>query len=166
MQPGDLEIVRREAMAEMQAGADILDVNVGVPSLDGVALLPRVVQVAMEAVDVPLCLVSHDPAALLAVLRVYRGKPIVNSVNGQQQSLAEILPSVSQDCAAVIGLTMDDESIPTAVERQGTIAHRIVDRAAALAIPPEDIIDTLALSVATDGQAAQATLEALRRVKA
>jgi 5-methyltetrahydrofolate--homocysteine methyltransferase len=167
LQAGDLELVRVEAMAQVQAGADILDVNVGLPGLDETTLLPLVVQTAMEAVDVPLCLDSHNPQALAAALKVYRGKPIVNSVNGQEAALNEILPLVKEHGAAVIGLTMDDEGIPQNAERRVAIAHKIVDRAAALGIPREDVIvDCLALSVGTDGQAARVTLETIRRVQA
>ena len=167
LQAGDLELVRQETMAQVQAGADILDVNVGLEGLDEVSLLPRVVQMVMDTVDVPLCLDSHNPGALAAALAVYRGKPIVNSVNGQEAMLCEILPLVKEHGAAVIGLTMDDESIPQDVERRVAIAHKIVERAAALGIPREDIImDCLAFSVGTDNQAARITLETIRRVKA
>jgi 5-methyltetrahydrofolate--homocysteine methyltransferase len=167
LQAGDLELVRLEAIAQVQAGADILDVNVGLAGLDEVALLPLALQVAMEAVDVPLCLDSHNPKALAAALRVYRGKPIINSVNGQETVLSEILPLVKEYGAAVIGLTMDDEGIPQTAERRVAIAHKIVKRAAAHGIPPEDIImDCLAMSVGTDSQAARVTLETVRRVKA
>jgi 5-methyltetrahydrofolate--homocysteine methyltransferase len=163
---GDLDVVRREAVAQVQAGADILDVNVGLAELDEVALLPQAVQAVMEAVDVPLCLDSHNPKALAAALQVYRGKPIINSVNGQEESLREVLPLVKEYGAAVIGLTMDDAGIPKDVARRVAIAHKIVERAEALGIPREDvIIDCLALTVATDSQAALVTLEAVRRVK-
>lgn len=163
---GDLDVVRREAVTQVEAGADILDVNVGLPDIDEVALLPQAVKVVMEVVDVPLCLDSHNPQALAAALRVYRGKPIVNSVNGQEESLREVLPLVKEYGAAVIGLTMDDEGIPKDAHRRVAIAHKIVERAEALGIPHEDvIIDCLALTVATDGQAALVTLEAVRRVK-
>ena len=90
LQAGDLERVRQEALAQVQAGADILDVNVGVPGLDEVALLPRAVQAVMETVDVPLCLDSDNPEALAAALQVYKGKPIVNSVNGQEDRLDSV----------------------------------------------------------------------------
>jgi 5-methyltetrahydrofolate--homocysteine methyltransferase len=167
LQAGDLELVRQEAIAQVQAGADILDVNVGLAGADEAALLPQAVQVVMDTVDVPLCLDSHDPKALAAALKVYRGKPIVNSVNGQGASLNEVLPLVKEYGAAVIGLTMDDEGIPQSADRRVAIAQRIVERAAALGIPREDIIvDCLALSVGTDGQAARVTLETIRRVKA
>jgi 5-methyltetrahydrofolate--homocysteine methyltransferase len=167
LQAGDLELVRQEAIAQVQAGADVLDVNVGLAGLDEAALLPQAVQVVMETVDVPLCLDSHDPKALAAALRVYRGKAIVNSVNGQETALNEVLPLVKEYGAAVIGLTMDDEGIPQSAERRVAIAHRIVERAAALGIPREDIImDCLALTIGTDGLAARVTLETIRRVKA
>ena len=167
LQAGDMDLVRQEALAQVQAGADILDVNVGVAGLDEVALLPQAVQVVIEAVDVPLCLDSHDPKALAAALKVYRGKAIVNSVSGQEQSLNEILPLVEQYGAAVIGLTMDDEGIPKDAERRSKIAHKIVARAEALGIPREDVImDCLALTIATEGQAVLVTLEAIRRVRA
>ena len=97
---GDLDVVRREAVTQVEAGADILDVNVGLPDIDEVALLPQAVKVVMEVVDVPLCLDSHNPQALAAALRVYRGKPIVNSVNGQEESLREVLPLVKEYGAA------------------------------------------------------------------
>jgi 5-methyltetrahydrofolate--homocysteine methyltransferase len=159
--------VRQEAVAQVQAGADILDVNVGVAGLDEVALLPRAVQMLIDAVDVPLCLDSHNPAALEAALKVYRGKPIINSVNGQEHALQQILPLVRQYGAAVIALTMDDDGIPTTAERRVAIAQRIVERAEALGIPRADIImDCLALTIATDGQAALVTLDTIHRVKA
>jgi 5-methyltetrahydrofolate--homocysteine methyltransferase len=166
LQAGDLELVRQEARAQVQAGADILDVNVGLAGLDEAALLPQAVRAVMEAVDAPLCLDSHAPKALAAALKVYRGKPIINSVNGQEAALNEVLPLVKDYSAAVIGLTMDDEGIPQTAERRVAIAHRIVERAVALGIPREDIImDCLALSVGTDAQAACITLETVRRVK-
>ena len=167
LQAGDLDVLRREAIAQVQAGADILDVNVGTSGVDEVALLPQAVKVVMAAVDVPLCLDSDNPKALAAALRVYKGRPIVNSVNGQEDRLREVLPLIKEYGAVVIGLTMDDEGIPKDSDRRVAIAHKIVERAQALGIPREDIIiDSLALTVATDGKAALATLDTIRRVKA
>jgi len=166
LQAGDLERVRQEAIAQVQAGADILDVNVGVPGLDEVTLLPRAVQVVMEAVDVPLCLDSDNPKALAAALQVYKGKPIVNSVNGQEDRLDTVLTLVRQHGAAVIGLCMDERGIPKDSETRVAIAHRIVERARKLGIPCEDIIiDCLALTVATDTKSALVTFESMRRVR-
>ncbi len=167
LQAGDMELVRREALAQVQAGADILDVNVGVPGVDETTLLPQVVQVVMEAVDVPLSLDSDDRNALEAALKTYRGKPIINSVTGQEHSLNAVLPLVKEYGAVVIGLTMDDEGIPADSDRRVGIACKIIDRAAALGIPREDIIiDCLALTIATDSGVGLVTLQAVRKVKA
>jgi len=164
---GDMELVRREALAQVEAGADILDVNVGATGVDEVALLPQAVKVVMETVDVPLCIDSDNPRALEAALKAYQGKPIVNSVNGQEQRLKDVLPLVKDYGAAVIGLTMDDEGIPQEADRRLAIAEMIIERAEALGIPRGDvIIDCLAMTVATNSMAGLATLEAVRRVKA
>ncbi len=167
LQSGDLELVRNEALAQVQVGADILDVNVGVAGLDEVTLLPQTVEAVMEVVDVPLCLDSAKTRALEAALKVYRGKPLINSVNGKEQSLDEVLPLVKQYGAAVIGLTMDDEGIPKDSDQRVAIAHKIVERATILGIPREDIvIDCLALAVGADTSAGLATIEVIRRIKA
>src|SRR5450756_1334525 len=93
---GDMDTVRAEAQAQVLAGADILDVNVGATGVDEVAVLPEAVKAIMEVVDVPLCIDSHNSRALEAALKIYRGKPIINSVNGQEAVLAEVLPLVKQ----------------------------------------------------------------------
>jgi 5-methyltetrahydrofolate--homocysteine methyltransferase len=163
---GDLEVIRQLAISQVEDGADILDVNVGASGVDEVSLLPRAVEVVMEAVDVPLCIDSDNPAALAAALQVYRGKPIVNSVNGQQRRLEAVLPLVKQYGAAVIGLTMDDEGIPTDAERRVQIARKIIQRAESLGIPREDVIvDTLALTVGADSRTGLVTLAAVRGVR-
>ena len=162
----DMEVLRREAVAQVEAGADILDVNVGSSGVDEVGLLAQVVQAVAEAVDVPLSLDSDNPGALEAALKVYRGKPIINSVTGQESSLSEVLPLVREYGAAVIALTIDDEGIPADPARRVAIACRIVERAESLGVPREDvIIDCLVLTVATESDAALVTLEAVRRVK-
>ncbi len=167
LQEGDMEVVRREAIAQVEAGADMLDVNVGVAGLDQVAMLPRAIQTVMEAVEVPLCLDSNNPAALAAGLKVYKGKALINSVTGEERSLGAILPLVKEYGTAVIALTMDDEGIPTDVERRVAIARKIIERAASLGIPAEDVIvDCLTMTAATDHLAPGTTLEAIRRVKA
>jgi len=167
LQTGNMELVRREAIAQVQAGADILDVNVGASGIDETRLLPQVVQAVMEAVDVPLSLDSDNSKSLEAALKLYQGKPVINSVTGQERSLNEVLPLVKEYGAVVIGLTMDDEGIPMDPGRRMAIAHKIVGRAEALDIPREDIIiDCLALTIATDSRAGLATLQAIRTVKA
>lgn len=167
LQAGDLELVRQEALAQVKAGADILDVNVGSADVDEVSLLPQAVQAIMNTVDVPLCLDSTNPQALEAALKIYRGKPIVNSVNGEENSLEKILPLVKQYGAAIIGLTMNDEGIPNSPERRIAIAHKIVEHAEALGIPRQDvIIDCLAMTVGADSKAGLVILETIRGVKA
>jgi 5-methyltetrahydrofolate--homocysteine methyltransferase len=167
LQAGDMAAIRAEAIAQVRDGADILDVNVGVPGLDEVKLLPQVVQVIMDVVDVPLCLDSHNPRALEAGIKVYRGKPLINSVNGEERSLRELLPIIKEYGAAVIGLTMDENGIPNTPETRVRIAHKIVDRAEALGIPREDvIIDCLAMAIGVDNTVGNLTIETIRKVKA
>jgi 5-methyltetrahydrofolate--homocysteine methyltransferase len=162
---GDLDLVRHMATSQVEAGADILDVNVGASGVDEVDLLPKAVQAVMEAVGVPLCIDSDNPQALAAALKVYQGKPIINSVNGQQEKLDAVLPLIKDHGAAVIGLTMDDEGIPEDADRRVAIAGRIIERATKMGISTEDIIiDCLALTVGADTSAATVTLEAVRRV--
>jgi 5-methyltetrahydrofolate--homocysteine methyltransferase len=167
LQSGDMAAIQTEAIAQVQAGADILDVNVGVPGHDETALLPKAVLAIMDAVDVPLCLDSHNPRALEAAIKVYRGKPLINSVNGETRSIQGILPMVKEYGAAVIGLTMDENGIPSNAEARVNIAHKIVDSAEALGIPREDvIIDCLAMAVGVDNKAGIVTIDTIRKVKA
>ena len=167
LKAGNLEIVSREALAQVQAGADIIDVNVGAFGVDEVILLPQAVQAVMDTVDVPLCLDSANPEALEAALKVYKGKPLINSVTGGEHSMRKILPLVKEYGAVVIGLVQDDEGIPNNSERRVAIAHKIVERALAIGIPHEDIIiDCLALAVGADTSSGLITIETIRRVKA
>jgi 5-methyltetrahydrofolate--homocysteine methyltransferase len=167
LKAGNLEIVRREALAQAQAGADILDVNVGTFGVDEVALLPRAVRAVAETVDLPLCLDSADPKALEAALKVYKGKPLINSVTGEERSLAKVLPLVKEYGAAVIGLVQDDQGIPKDAGRRVSIANKIVERAEAAGIAREDIIiDCLAFAVGADPSSGPAVIEAIRKIKA
>jgi 5-methyltetrahydrofolate--homocysteine methyltransferase len=168
---GDLEIVRQEALAQVEAGADLLDVNVGAAGVDEVDLLPRAVKLVLETVDVPVCIDTPDGAALAAALAAHKelnpdGKPLVNSVNGEEASLARVLPLVAEYGTAVIGLCMDDDGIPETPEKRLGVAKKIVERAEKHGIGREDIlIDCLALTVGADSQAGWITLEAIRMVK-
>jgi 5-methyltetrahydrofolate--homocysteine methyltransferase len=167
MKAGDLEIVRSEAIAQVQAGADILDVNVGTFGVDEVTLLPKAVQAVMSMVDVPLCIDSNNPAALEAAVKIYKGKPLVNSVTGEERSLARVLPMVKEYKAAVVGLVQDDEGIPKDANRRLTIAHKIVERAETMGISRENIvIDCLAFAVGADTSSGLAVIEAIRKIKA
>ena len=166
LKSGDFDVVRKEAIAQVEAGADILDVNVVCPGVDEISVLPRAIETIMTTVDVPLCIDVNNPAALKEALKVYKGKPIVNSVTGEENSLNTILPLVKEYGAAVIGLTIDDEGIPKESDRRVAIAHRIIERAESLEIPPEDvIIDCLALTLGADSNAGLLTLEAIRKVR-
>lgn len=168
---GDLEIVRQEAIAQVAAGADILDVNVGAAGVDEVDLLPKAVRLVLETVEVPVAIDTPNGQALAAALAVHKeinpnGKPLVNSVNGEEASLARVLPLVAEYRTAVIGLCMDDEGIPKTPERRLEVARKIVARAESYGIPREDIlIDCLALTVGADSKAGWVTLEAIRLVK-
>ncbi len=167
LKAGDLEIVRKEALAQTEAGADIIDVNVGTFGVDEVALLPKAVQAVMETVDTPLCLDSANPEALEAALKVYKGKPLINSVTGEEHSLKKVLPLVKRYGAAVVGLVQDDEGIPKDVERRVSNAHKIVKGVEAAGIPREDIvIDCLAFAVGAEPDSGPAVIEAIRRIKA
>lgn len=166
LRAGNLEVVRDEALAQVQAGADIIDVNVGTFGVDEVTLLPRAVQVVMDTVPVPLCIDSANPAALEAALKVYKGKPLVNSVTGEEHSLGKILPLVKEYRAAVIGLVQDDEGVPKNKERRVSIAHKLVARAESAGISRDDIIiDCLTLAIGAEANSGQAVLESIRQIK-
>jgi 5-methyltetrahydrofolate--homocysteine methyltransferase len=168
LKTGNLEdVVRKEAIAQVQAGADMIDINVGAFGADEVTLLPRAVKAAMEAVDVPLCIDSANPEALEAALKVYKGKPLINSVSGESHSLEKVLPLVKKYKAAVVGLVQDDEGVPKNKERRVSIAHKLVAQAESVGIPREDIIiDCLAFAVGADTSAGPEVLKAIKQVKA
>lgn len=167
LKSGDLGFICKEALAQVKAGADMLDVNVGLVDVDEVALLPQAVRAIMDTVNVPLCLDSSNPDALEAAIKIYRGKPLVNSVTGEERSLEMILPLVKKYKTAVVGLTMDDEGIPNDADKRTAIAYKIVKRAEALGIPPKDIIiDCLAQPVGADERAGLVTIQAIRKIKA
>ena len=163
---GDVDYMLSQALAQTEAGADILDVNVGLPEIDEGEMMTRVVKAVQGVTDVPLQLDSTDPAVLERALRVYCGKAIVNSVNGEEGSLSAILPLVKKYGAAVVGLTLDEGGIPKSVQARVDIARKILDRAMSLGIRREDVyIDCLTLTVSAEPEGAVQTLEALSRVK-
>ncbi|MBC8335688.1 MAG: dihydropteroate synthase [Anaerolineales bacterium] len=157
-----LELVKKQ----VDAKADILDVNVGVPGLDEVKVLPEVAKLISDNYDLPLCLDSANHDALAAALAVLPGKLLINSVNGEEKSLEKVLPLVKEYGAAVIGLTMDDDGIPSDVETRVSIAGKIIERAAKLGISEEDIvIDPLVLTVGADSNAALVTLGTIDMIR-
>jgi 5-methyltetrahydrofolate--homocysteine methyltransferase len=163
---GNLEVLRGEATQQLEDGADVLDVNVGAASVNEPELLPRAIEIVQETVGVPLCIDTADKDALEAALKVYRGKPLINSVNGEEKNLNVVLPLVAEYGAAVIGLAMDDDGIPREAEKRLEIAKKIVERAESLGIPREDVlIDCLALTVSAEPDAAIITLKAIDLVR-
>ncbi|MHB1158712.1 MAG: dihydropteroate synthase [Chloroflexota bacterium] len=163
---GDLELVRREALAQVEAGAQVLDVNVGFPGVDEPRMVREAVRTVMEVVDVPICLDSASPEVMEAALTVYKGKILLSSVTGEDQKMEQILPLVKRYGTAVVALTMDDTGIPNEAHGRLEIARKIVARAGALGIPREDIIvDCACMTVATDSTAGATTLEAIRLVR-
>jgi Methionine synthase I, cobalamin-binding domain len=166
LRAGDLSVAVEEAVSQVAAGADILDVNVGATGIDELEMLPRAVEALAQAVTVPLCLDSRNARALEAALEVCPGRPIVNSVTGEEGSLAEILPLVKKYGVPVIGLCLGNSGIPKTVDERVAIAHMIVARAEALGIPREDvIIDCLTLTIGVNTKAGTVTLEAVERVR-
>jgi len=166
LKEGDYDYVRNLATRQVDAGADILDVNVGVPGIDEVAVLPEVAKLVSETVDVPLCLDSANHQAIAAALAVVPGKPLVNSVNGEEKSLEAVLPVVKEFGVSVIGLTMDDDGIPNDAETRVAIAEKIIERAAKLGISADQIvIDPLVLTVGADSNAGATTLQTIQLLK-
>ena len=163
---GDVDYMLNQALAQTEAGADILDVNVGLPEIDEADMMVRTVKALQGVTDAPLQLDSTDPKVLERALRVYCGKAIVNSVNGEEESLSAILPLVKKYGAAVVGLTLDQGGIPKSAQARVEVARRILERALALGIRREDVyIDCLTLTVSAEQEGAAQTLTALRRVK-
>ena len=163
---GDMDYILDVAVAQEDAGADILDVNVGYPGVNEVEMLPKVVKLIQSAVSLPLQLDSTNPAALEAALRIYNGKAAVNSVNGEEESLASILPIVKKYGAAVVGLTLDKGGIPQTAQGRVAIARRILEAAAAHGIHREDVwIDCLTLTVSAQQEQAIQTLKAVHTVR-
>ncbi|MCI9157115.1 MAG: dihydropteroate synthase [Lawsonibacter sp.] len=162
----DIDFMLGQALEQTQAGADILDVNVGLPEIDEAGMMVKVVKALQGVSDAPLQLDSTRPEVLEKALRVYCGKAIVNSVNGDEEVLDAILPLVKKYGAAVVGLTLDKNGIPKTVQARFDIARRILDKALSYGIRREDVyIDCLTLTVSAEQEAAAQTLEALRRVK-
>lgn len=162
----DFDYILSQAIEQIDAGAEILDVNVGVPSLDDVKMLPLVIKKLQSITGLPLQIDSGNPEAIEAALRVYNGKAIVNSVNGEEQVMENILPLVKKYGAAVVGLTLDENGIPNKAEDRFAIAKRILERALEYGIPRENvIIDCLTLTASAQQKEVVETLKAVRMVK-
>jgi 5-methyltetrahydrofolate--homocysteine methyltransferase len=162
----NFEYVKHLAQRQVAWGAEVLDINVGHPQIDEAAIMPKVVEAVLSVVDVPLCIDSNEPRILEAGLRVASGKPLVNSVNGEEKQLATVLPIVKDRGAAVIGLTIGKEGIPATPEGRLAAAGTIIERAAKMGIPIEDIIiDPLVMTVGHNSNAALVTLKTIELIK-
>lgn len=165
LKEGIFDTVKNDAIAQVEAGAAILDVNAGVPGADEAALLLKLVEIVGAVADVPMCIDTANPKALESALKFYHGKALVNSVTGEKDKLETVLPLIKQYGAAVIGLTIDDDGIPKTVEKRIEIAGKIINRAAQLGIPVEDIvIDTLAMSMGSDDLAGKMALDSVTAI--
>ena len=161
---GNMEYVIQLAQSQVAWGADVLDVNVGHPQIDEVAMMSVVVEAVKSTVDVPLCIDSNDRHPRRA--QVAPGKPLINSVNGEEKQLASVLPLVKERGAAVLGLTIGEDGIPATAEERPVVAGHIIERAAKMGIPVEDIIiDPLVMTVGHNSLAATVTLKAIELIR-
>lgn len=165
LQSQDMDFLLREAVAQGEAGAQVLDVNVGLPGLDEAALLTQAVSAIQTVSDLPLQLDTADPAALESALRVYIGRPLINSVCGKQQVMDQVFPLAARYGGVLVALLLDEEGIPSTVEGRLAIARRIICEGKKYGIPKEDMLfDALTMTVSTDEQAATLTLETIARL--
>ncbi|MBD5550376.1 MAG: dihydropteroate synthase [Lachnospiraceae bacterium] len=165
LRDGDMNYIMERAIEQADAGADILDINVGLPGIEEAEMMTRVVKAVQSVVSLPLQIDSSDPAAIEAGLRACNGRAIVNSVNGEPEVLEKILPIVKKYGAAVVGLTMDKGGIPETAEERIDIAKRILDAALNYGIPKEDVlIDALTLTISAQQKQAAETLKAVRHI--
>jgi 5-methyltetrahydrofolate--homocysteine methyltransferase len=166
MRAGVMDRVKADAIAQVEAGAQVLDVNAGVPMVDEPALLVAAIRAVSEVTDVPICIDSSVIEALEAALAAYEGKALVNSVTAEDERMDRILPVVKKHGAAVIGMSNDETGITMVPQERVEIARRIIERATYYGIPAEDvIIDPIAMTVAADPLAGLVTLETMRLIK-
>ncbi len=166
LKAGDLSIIKKEALEQVAAGATILDCNVNAPGVDDVKLLPEAIKIIQDTVDVPVCIDSPNAAALEAGLKVYKGKPLVNSISGEKARLERVLPLIKHYGAAVVGLAQDEAGIPKSTERRVEITKRIVEACEKAGVPREDlVIDVMTYAIGAEPKAARDVLDALRRIR-
>lgn len=162
----DLDYLLREAVTQQEKGACVLDVNVGLPEVNETELLTLALPRLQSVTDLPLQIDTSDMSAMEAALRLYNGRPLINSVNGKEESMRAIFPLMKKYGGTAIALTLDEGGIPATAQERLAIARRIVDTAAAYGIPRENLVfDTLAMTVSADPQAALTTLEALSLIR-
>lgn len=166
MAEGDFSMVQEDARAQVAAGAQVLDVNAGIPGADEPALLRSAAQAMMEVVDVPLCFDSANPNALAAALEVYPGKALINSTTAEERMMDTVLPLAKQYGAAVIGVITDDKGVPSTPQERLKVAEKLLKRAGDYGVPSENIIiDPLALTVSADHMQARITLDSIALIQ-
>ena len=166
LRENNITYILNEAIKQVDEGVHILDVNMGLPEIDEAKMLRDATEAIQSVTDTPLQLDSNDPAALEGAMRVYNGKPLVNSVNGKEESMSEIFPLVKKYGGSVIALTIDEDGIPKTAMGRKMIAEKIMKRAEEFGIPKKDIIvDPLAMAVSSDPQGAVITMESIKLIK-
>ncbi len=166
LRENNMTYILGEAVAQAEKGVHILDVNTGLPEIDEVKMLSSAVAEIQTVTDLPLQIDTSDPAAMEAAMRVYNGKPMVNSVNGKEESLDAVLPLVKKYGGVMIALTLDEDGIPETAEGRLAVARKIVERAEKLGISRKNIIaDPLAMAVSSDPMAARTTLDSIELIK-
>lgn len=162
----DLDYILNEGVTQEEKGAHILDVNVGLPDIDEVALMQEIVCELQSVTNLPLQIDTVDAKAMEAAMRIYNGKPMINSVNGKKESMDSVFPLVAKYGGVVVGLTLDENGIPETADGRVTIAERIINEAKKYGIQKKDIvIDVLTLTISSEPNGAKVTLEALKRVR-
>lgn len=166
LRSGDLNYILNEAFAQRDAGAHILDVNVGLPEIDECAMMERAVKAISSAVNLPLQIDSSDPATIERALRIYNGKPMINSLNGKEDSIKAIMPIVQKYGGVLVGLCLDENGIPAAAEERVAIAKKIRDSALSYGIKPKNLVmDALTLTISAQQKESAETLKALKHIK-
>lgn len=162
----NLEYILQEGVTQQEHGAHVLDVNVGLPEIDEPSMMEEVVQELQSIIDLPLQLDTSNIQAMERAMRIYNGKPLINSVNGKQESMEAVFPLVKKYGGVVVALALDENGIPDTAQGRVDIARRIYEKAAEYGIKPKDIlIDGLCLTVSSDSRGALTTLETLQRVR-
>ena len=165
MAQGDYSVVQQDARSQADAGAQVLDVNAGIPGGDEPALLSGAVKAVLETVQIPLCIDTANPDALEAALAVYPGKALINSTTAEAAMMGRVLPLAKKYGAAVIGVITDESGIPATPAKRLETARRLIGTAGDYGIPPQDVlIDCLALTVGADSNAGRVTLDSMELI--
>lgn len=165
LQEGKLDMVRADAVKQAEAGAQIIDINVGAAGVDEVDLLPKAVKAVMEVTNQPVCIDSSNHEAIKAAIKVYPDKLLINSVNGEEKSMESLLPVAAESGSAIICLALDEQGIPPTAEKRLEVADKIIARAQKYGIKMEDLVfDALVMTNSTNTEAAKITMQAQRMI--